>query len=640
MTAELTLQAGGTLRTDHIYIKRSHDQHLLDLLLNGQYANVLAPRQMGKSSLMVRTTEELRRRSIHFSTIDLASELGTPETLSEYYQGLLLKISRDLELAIDIDAFWRAETAETVNQKLLRFFREEITKRIVGPMVIFLDEIDSTLKLAYTDDLFTAIRGMYNERQLVPAYGLFTFCLLGVATPNELIKNQRTTAYNIGQSLELRDFDREHDDLSPLSKSLSDYHQRGDEMIERILYWTDGQPYLTIKLCADLKAKGVDTTDGVDRHVEETFRTLDQLTSDIHFAQILRFVQERLTDSFSTLQLYANILNGSKERDETTLTHAELKLSGLVKRGSDGYLKVRNRIYRRLFDDIWIDRARPSRLLAQYKRSAVIGWATAASLLVIFATAFTLWQAYIVAPGLNGAWAQINLMIRQIDVTRQTTGLYVNFPGGVQQDDFETAIPFVKILEPEELNVCCGSVRDLSPVNDIVSLQRLDFSSSQVSDISPLEPLTRIQRLRMSSTKVSNLSPLSGMTTLQGLDVAQTPVSDATPLSKLVSIRQLDLSDTKVDLAPLAGLANLQFLYLKGIQFSDSASAVLVLSKLVSLVRLNLSETNVVDLTPLANLPKLRTLNLTKAYRLSPDNITRLIELRKQAGNIALEIER
>ena len=83
-------------------------------------------------------------------------------------------------------------------------------------MVVFLDEIDSTLKLPWTDDLFTALRGMYNERALVPAYERLAFCLIGVAAPNELIKDRRTTPYNVGRTLELRDFDLARDDLTPL----------------------------------------------------------------------------------------------------------------------------------------------------------------------------------------------------------------------------------------------------------------------------------------------------------------------------------------------------------------------------------------------------------------------------------------
>jgi hypothetical protein len=79
-----------------------------------------------------------------------------------------------------------------------------VAEGVAGPVVIFQDEIDSTLKLAFTDDLFTAIRGMYNERTLVPAYERISFCLLGVATPNELIKDRRTTPYNVGCTMKVR----------------------------------------------------------------------------------------------------------------------------------------------------------------------------------------------------------------------------------------------------------------------------------------------------------------------------------------------------------------------------------------------------------------------------------------------------
>ena len=57
------LQAGGTLnpRRD-LYIERPEDAQLLELLPDGQYVNVLTSRQMGKSSLMVRTAEALAKR--------------------------------------------------------------------------------------------------------------------------------------------------------------------------------------------------------------------------------------------------------------------------------------------------------------------------------------------------------------------------------------------------------------------------------------------------------------------------------------------------------------------------------------------------------------------------------------------------
>ena len=50
--------AGGTLRTsDPSYVTRPADAELLQQLQAGEFCYVLTPRQMGKSSLMVRTAQ-------------------------------------------------------------------------------------------------------------------------------------------------------------------------------------------------------------------------------------------------------------------------------------------------------------------------------------------------------------------------------------------------------------------------------------------------------------------------------------------------------------------------------------------------------------------------------------------------------
>jgi hypothetical protein len=134
-----------------------------------------------------------------------------------------------------------------------------VGQQVTAPLVIFLDEIDSTLKLPFTDDLFTAMRSIYNERAMVPAYERITFCLLGVASANELIKDRRTTPYNIGETLELSDFDATREDVSELAAALNDDPQRAASLLERVLYWTGGHPYLTTRLCVDLRAARTST---------------------------------------------------------------------------------------------------------------------------------------------------------------------------------------------------------------------------------------------------------------------------------------------------------------------------------------------------------------------------------------------
>lgn len=161
------------------------------------------------------------------------------------------------------------------------------------------------------------------------------------------------TAYNVGETRELRDFN-EGDDLRALSAALSPDPELAAKLLERVLYWTGGHPYLTQKLCADILARKIDSPDALDRLVELAFSNLDQASNDVHFEQILRFLKERLTEQAVSLKFYARLVDNKLVHDKATIAHAELKLSGLVKRDASRHLRIRNNIYARLFNKVWI----------------------------------------------------------------------------------------------------------------------------------------------------------------------------------------------------------------------------------------------------------------------------------------------
>src|SRR5207302_4855319 len=77
-------------------------------------------------------------------------------------------------------------------------------------LVVFIDEIDVVRNLPFsTDEFFAAIRECYNRRTEDPQFRRLTFCLLGVATPSDLIRDTRTTPLNIGRRIDLTDFTEE-----------------------------------------------------------------------------------------------------------------------------------------------------------------------------------------------------------------------------------------------------------------------------------------------------------------------------------------------------------------------------------------------------------------------------------------------
>src|SRR5688500_8248506 len=95
---------GGTLEAqEKSYVPRPADQELLSKALVGAFCYVLTARQMGKSSLMIRTARTLGERGTRTATVDLTT-IGTV-SMSEWYLGLLSRITRALQLENDVQAF-------------------------------------------------------------------------------------------------------------------------------------------------------------------------------------------------------------------------------------------------------------------------------------------------------------------------------------------------------------------------------------------------------------------------------------------------------------------------------------------------------------------------------------------------------
>ncbi|MCP4268204.1 MAG: hypothetical protein GY777_21960 [Candidatus Brocadiaceae bacterium] len=355
----LEIQPGGAIdQTKCLYIKRPEDDILYRLLNDGNYCNILTSRQMGKSSLVVSTMNQLLNDGIQVSSVDLSADTDNVENPDDWYCAILQHIGDDLDLSIDVKDWWKNCNAITRNQKLIEFFLQNIILHIKQSLVIFLDEIDSTLNLPHTDNFFIAIRSMFNKRSMNPVFKKVVFCLIGVYTPNELIKNHQASKspYNIGEMLELRDFDIERDDLSLLSDALAKDSTLGKQIVYSILKWTSGHPFLTSLLCKKYKddtssSKAEDITPLINTSFPN-FEVAKR--NEIHFHEVDSFLKTRTKDSLKAFRFYEKIFNEEKEDDKSTEVHQHLKLSGIVKRDQNNYLIVRNQIYKKVFNSDWI----------------------------------------------------------------------------------------------------------------------------------------------------------------------------------------------------------------------------------------------------------------------------------------------
>ena len=381
--------AGGTLRADApSYIERQADIELLDIVTRGELCYVLNTRQMGKSSLLVRTIARLREMDTPIRTviIDLTS-IGTT-TVDQWYFSLIDEIAYQFDLTAALQhglaAWWQDHAELACVTRFTQFLRDIVLASIPERIVIFIDEVDSVIPYEFSDDFFRAIRALHNQQATTPAFERLAFVLSGTVAPHDLMKDKTGTPFNIGHRIMLHDL--KECDAQVMYQGLPPAYS--ETILERIFHWTNGHPYLTQKVGQAVAQHENETwtDEQVDMLVHELFLTDGAIVQESN----LQFVRNRIVSSSQKgrlLELYRRIIQGSAEvYDEQSDFHNELRLSGLVRVTAEGVLVVRNRIYEQAFDLDWINVHQP----ANWWRAGAIG-ITCLSILIVSVLTYYLW---------------------------------------------------------------------------------------------------------------------------------------------------------------------------------------------------------------------------------------------------------
>ena len=322
---------GGAIPEDQStsYVSRSADKEVLYEIQSMHYTLIIEPRQQGKTSLAnVLLRSELP--GYLFAYIDLTTL--NQNTEDSFYASFAARLNEQLKKISYQRLNGNIRNSADFRKYLVGI--AESLSNLKTRLVIILDEVGS-ISFPNSTIFFSVLRDLFNSRQVQPVLNSLTFVLIGAFHPKDLIRDKRISPFNIAHRVRLADFSREQV-VELLNRGLK-LEAMLDAIAERIMYWTDGQPYPTQFICSRLP--DFPSTSDVDQIIEQ-FRKED--------SNLFPPVLEKLDEDTELITYLLSIFHGKRVKfyPSDHPTQSKLELLGLIKEGENGLCKIRNRLYK------------------------------------------------------------------------------------------------------------------------------------------------------------------------------------------------------------------------------------------------------------------------------------------------------
>jgi len=239
--AQLEMPEGTMEIESKFYVERDGDRVALSAIeRQGVTITIKAPRQMGKSSLLIRIMQAAQKVGKRVVFLDF--QLFDKATLTNtdiFFRQFCTFLTDELEMKDRTDEFWKTPLGNS--QRCTRYFERYLLKELGGPIVLAMDEVECIFDTDFRSDFFAMLRNWHNSRATKSIWKQLDLALITSTEPYQLVENLNQSPFNVGEVIDLPDFTLEQ--IVDLNKRHGLPYT--SEELQRLMTLLFGHPYLT-----------------------------------------------------------------------------------------------------------------------------------------------------------------------------------------------------------------------------------------------------------------------------------------------------------------------------------------------------------------------------------------------------------
>ncbi|MEM1242083.1 MAG: AAA-like domain-containing protein [Cyanobacteria bacterium P01_H01_bin.26] len=205
----------------------------------GSLIRIKAPRQLGKTSLLVRTLAHARSQG--FETVRLSFQTSDNDTLNdldEFLQWFCCSVTEELDLDDRLADYWKG--ARGIVRRCQRYFERYLLTELEQPLVLGLDEVDQVFEHPeIATDFFGMLRVWHEEGKTNPLWRKLHLVIVHSKEVYVPLSINRSP-FNVGLPIELRELNETEIEALITRHQLSLTPHQKQQLVELV----GGHPYL------------------------------------------------------------------------------------------------------------------------------------------------------------------------------------------------------------------------------------------------------------------------------------------------------------------------------------------------------------------------------------------------------------